>query len=94
MPDVSTPSVTSESDSEISEISSYEAAALRRQDENRKLLESLGLIKVYTVLYIHASIHISIYTVLQESTIPKQKKRHLNEKPLNVSEFVLINTYN
>ena len=55
IPDVSTPSVTSisDSESEYSEISPYEAAALQRREENRNLLESLGLIKVCIALYMH-----------------------------------------
>ena len=59
IPDVSTPSVSSISDSksECSEISPYEAAALQRREENRQLIESLGLIKVSIALYIHNTLH-------------------------------------
>ena len=48
IPDISTPSVSSISDSEreYSEISPYEAAALHRREENQKLIESLELIEV------------------------------------------------
>ena len=59
IPDVSTPSVSSisDSESECSKISLYEATALRRREENRQLIESLGLIKVSIALYIRNTLH-------------------------------------
>ena len=46
MPDLSPPSVISDSGSDISDISPYEAAAIWRREENCQLLVSLGLLQV------------------------------------------------
>lgn len=58
MPNVTPPDI-SDSDSDL-EISSYEANAIRRREENRQLLASLGLLQVRT--YILYKYIIAMYT--------------------------------
>ena len=88
MPNVSPPSssLLSDNDSDISEISSYEAAVIQWRKENRQLLASLGLLPVYIVSYVAKMLY--VYMVLQEPTIPKPKQQAFNKDSLNVSEFV------